>query len=231
LNSKQQNENNKFDGNESLATSAYVQVQRCDPVYVNTIPSCCGWIDRETGSITIDVHQPLVPPLEYSIIASENKIYFSLDQYRGRSSDISTGDMKDGAEFWVGMTYFERKSKDLTKTPTLINRVDCPKNGLENNNEFHVLFIQVDQDERYVAIPYTITVNGRSAFTFFYWIGLVKHRTYGFKIVNTNEITIELQGCPHEWTTPFSEEFDLSEYGTFIRFKASVKYETIEIVE
>jgi hypothetical protein len=113
-----ENENNKFDDGESLATSAYVQVQRCDIIYVNTIPGCAGWIDRETGSITINVPKTLWPVGDYRIIASQNKIYFSLNQYKGRLEYISTGDMKDGAEFWVGMQWHERKSKELPKSPT-----------------------------------------------------------------------------------------------------------------
>jgi hypothetical protein len=103
--------NNNFDDEESLATSAYVKVQRCDTFGCNSI--CGEWIDGETGSITIDVPNTLLPPCDYSITASENRIYFSSNQYKGRLSDIPIGKMEDGAEFWVGMQLHERKTKSF----------------------------------------------------------------------------------------------------------------------
>jgi hypothetical protein len=226
-----ENENKKFDDGESLATSAYVQVQRCDPVFVNTIPGCSGWINRETGSVTINVPKTLMPGGDYSIIASENKIYFSLDQYKGRSSDISGGDMKDGAEFWVGMTYFERKSKDLVKTPTPMNSIEkAPINPTftkKNSNDFHILLIEVRHvrdDPEFVICD--VFVNGKREGQF--GLLLLFGRTFSLAFVKTNDVTIEIDPVYSYYT---KAEFDLSNRGTFVRFLAIVNHKKIEIVE
>ena len=103
--------------------------------------------------------------------------------------------------------------------------------GTKSNKDFHVLLIHLHQDDDYITIPYSIWVVGYTAINTFPNIGWLTRKHFAFSVVDTNEVTIKIQGHPLEWTKPFSEEFDLSEYGTFVRFKATTSDNKIEIVE
>ena len=102
---------------------------------------------------------------------------------------------------------------------------------IENNNAFHVLFIYLYKDDTPPG-PYIIWVNEKKAPQPLYvWINFLTKRLFAFSVVNTNEVTIKIQGFPEEFTHPFSKEFDLSGYGTLVRFSADANKETIKIVQ
>jgi hypothetical protein len=101
----------------------------------------------------------------------------------------------------------------------------------EKNSEFHVLSIDVRSSEDEPSRVFcTVQVNGRGHVNQLLWL---LGKTWCMKIVNTNEVKIEISDiynqsifCPY-----FSEEFDLSGHGTFIRFLAITSEKTIKIIE
>jgi len=115
---------------------------------------------------------------------------------------------------------------------SLITNTQAEIQRKENNQfHFHILFIRLYQyEDDGTSIPFSCWVNGRPTFELLYWAGLAIGESYFLKCVYTNEVTIRIRGYPYQWTEPFSQNFDLSECGTFVRFKATAWDDAIEIL-